>query len=201
MFPLSTTPAATEKVLRDACGPVLLIGPAYSGKSELARKALQHAPVTAVIGTAPMTEDKLMKERLAELRKMVSAECRHIEYVDSLAQALADAAGQGCGQILVDSVSHWIAGMVLSLGTKYDLDQIRDILLQELSALATQIGALSQRPDMRLMLVSSEMGACVVPREAASRLVRFVTGRFNLKLAQCCSSVYYVICGIPLPLK
>ena len=193
--------AAQAAQLQEVNGPVLFIGPAYSGKSELSRKALQPHRATAVIGTAPPTEEKLMNERLLALKAMHPADALLVENASSLTEALRDVIDRGFTQILLDSLSHFIAGKVLSLGAKYDLEQMRSILMMELDEFSKQVTILSAQRAVRLLMVSSEMGASVVPRESASRFVRYMAGMFHQKMAHCCPDVFLVSCGIPLWIK
>ena len=198
---LSASAFIDEALLQGRKGPLLFVGPAYSGKSEWSLKALRAQKATAVIGTAPSSNDPLMVERLSMLRSHHPAESLLVENVTSLASALHDIVANGYTQILVDSVSHWIPAMVLDLGNRYDLAQIHGILARELADFIAEIVAVSSNAELRLVIVSSEMGSSVVPREAASRFVRHMVGIYNQKLAQCCNDVFMLSCGIPLWIK
>src|SRR4051812_34056573 len=97
--------------------PLFILGPAYSGKSELAHEALAKAPPTTVLGTAGLTEMESRITQLKSLRPDHWAILESHELNDDLSEALRESE-----QVLIDSINQWLANFMLE-GWKYNLEQ------------------------------------------------------------------------------
>jgi len=180
--------------------PIFVIGAAHAGKSRFAHGLLCEDQETTVIGTADPGEPAFAP-RLNELKSMRPGHWAHYEVAPSEAHHLPRNLGKILAttpQVLVDSVSQWVAAMLVTDVGKYDITQMQQRLDTEFYTLLETVAR--PRPG-RLVLVSSETGAGTVPPAAVERLFRQSTGRINCQLAEACASVVFMSAGIPLLMK
>jgi adenosylcobinamide kinase/adenosylcobinamide-phosphate guanylyltransferase len=173
--------------------PVLIIGAAHSGKSELAIQALAPDQEAVVVGTG-VIEEVTFKQRLEDLRSLRPASWNLIETNRDIPAVLAQCLSQNPppAQILVDALNQWLAAAIVEQeGTPEEIT--RQIIELEKLVLATR--------HQRLILVTSEVGAAAAPARAAERLFRKSMGELNQRLARACASVVLVTAGIPQLLK
>ena len=177
--------------------PLLVIGAAYTGKSEMAHAACQAAARTAVIGTADLSEG-LLRARVDELKRLRPSHWEHIEGQEDLGAQVRSLSVSGCfDQILLDSVNQWVAQHMLLNLQKYSLEQ----LSLHLEYLTKDLVSAIAEASCRIVLVSSEVGAGISPPRPIARTFRQLVGRINCRLAAACPSVIQVTAGIPLTLK
>jgi adenosylcobinamide kinase/adenosylcobinamide-phosphate guanylyltransferase len=177
--------------------PVLVLGAAYTGKSELAHKTLDPDRKTLVVGTADMSEG-LIALRVEELRRKRPAHWVHHESPLDLAAHLRSHA-QEFEQILIDSINQWVANLVLTHAQKYSLEQLAPLCEREVFDFCA---AVEETKDLtRIVLVSSEVGAGITPPKPVARLFRQLVSRINCRLAEHASAVLLVSAGIPMLIK
>jgi adenosylcobinamide kinase/adenosylcobinamide-phosphate guanylyltransferase len=178
----------------------MLIGPAHSGKSELALRALAPHRKTGIIGMAsPLSPD--LTERIGYLQSLHPASASCFEEVGSLSALLAEMLASGYEQILVDSFNQWLSREIVSLSSRYDLEQIRSILDKEFALLMGVLKRLHDQPQVRLIMVTSEISAGIVPPGEPTRIFRQLNGILSQRLAQLAKAVLQVSCGIPFVIK
>ncbi|RYZ56384.1 MAG: bifunctional adenosylcobinamide kinase/adenosylcobinamide-phosphate guanylyltransferase [Proteobacteria bacterium] len=173
--------------------PLFILGAAYSGKSELAIKALKADSAATVIGTAGLAE---LEGRIDKLKSLRPASWKHVEgheLNEYLAQSLEESK-----QLLVDSINQWLANVLLESWNKYDLEQQEARLSLEIR---TFCETMQKHPDHRFVIVSSEIGAGVTPPQELSRFFRQLLGRLHQQIAAEAASVVQVVAGIPLLMK
>jgi adenosylcobinamide kinase/adenosylcobinamide-phosphate guanylyltransferase len=177
--------------------PVLVLGAAYTGKSELAHKTLDPERRTLVIGTADMSEG-LIALRVAELRRQRPAHWVHHDGSLDLGAHLRSEA-RDYEQILVDSINQWVANLILTHAQKYSMDQLLPLCEREVFDFCA---AVEEIKDLtRIVLVSSEVGAGITPPKPVARLFRQLVSRINCRLAEHASAVLLVSAGIPMLIK
>ncbi|MBC7658194.1 MAG: bifunctional adenosylcobinamide kinase/adenosylcobinamide-phosphate guanylyltransferase [Chitinophagaceae bacterium] len=179
--------------LSELPSPVFILGPAYSGKSDIAPEALDRTCATTVLGMAGLSE---LEDRIKALKAQRPSHWQHNES-SSLNEGLV-AAFEASEQVLVDSVNQWLANFLLEGWSKYDLKQQDARIDLELRKFILQ---LEQHPHKRIVIVSSEIGAGVSPPQELSRFFRQALGRTHVALAQKAGSVVHIIAGIPSLLK
>lgn len=177
--------------------PVLVLGAAYTGKSELAHKTLDPARKTLVIGTADLSEG-LMALRVEELRKQRPEHWVHHDAPLDLAAHLRLHA-KDYEQVLVDSINQWVANLVLTHAQKYSLEQLQPLCEREVFDFCAAVE--ETRRLTRIVLVSSEVGAGITPPKPVARLFRQLVSRINCRLAEHASAVLLVSAGIPMLIK
>jgi adenosylcobinamide kinase/adenosylcobinamide-phosphate guanylyltransferase len=181
--------------LDSIAAPILIIGAAYTGKSQLAHRCLQAAGRTAVIGTADLSEG-LLAARVEELRRERPAHWEHFEGSMELGRQLR-ALSPHYEQILLDSINQWVANLMLQQLHKYSLEQLTQMIELEAKELVDAVSA----SHARLVLVSSEVGAGITPPKPIARAFRQLVSRINCRVAAASATVLQVSVGIPLMIK
>jgi adenosylcobinamide kinase/adenosylcobinamide-phosphate guanylyltransferase len=177
--------------------PVLVLGAAYSGKSELAHRAMDADRKTLVIGTADISEG-LIAMRVEQLRQKRPAHWVHHDGKLDLATSLRSQA-HDYEQILVDSINQWVANLLLTQAQKYSLEQLTTLCEREILAFCAAVE--ESKHLTRIVLVSSEVGAGITPPKPVARLFRQLVSRINCRLAEHAAAVLLVSAGIPLLIK
>jgi adenosylcobinamide kinase/adenosylcobinamide-phosphate guanylyltransferase len=197
---MSALPFGQDFNWRDLKTPLLLIGPAYAGKSDMACEVLPTEPQTLVIGTAPRDEaDTGFSKRLDQLQSRRPGHWDLLESPDNLADELGQLAAD-YDQILLDSLNQWTATRLLALVSRYDLAQAEGAILQEADSLNTQLRQL-QAAGKNVIIISNEAGAGVsIPYPVASAYRR-ISSRVNYRCSQMCPSVIWVVAGVPVLIK
>ena len=185
------------EILRQLPGPVVIVGAAHSGKSELSHTALSPDLRTAVIGTGPIAEPELAA-RIAHLKAQRPPQWQVYEGAESLIAEVRRAVSAGHAQVLIDSLSQWIGAAIVGSTKRYSLEQVRTLVEHEIDELITYI---QSAPPARIVIVTSEAGAGVTPAAVAPRLFRELLGKCNSRVAAACPTVVLVSCGLPLVLK
>jgi adenosylcobinamide kinase/adenosylcobinamide-phosphate guanylyltransferase len=177
--------------------PVLVLGAAYTGKSELAHKTLDPSRKTLVIGTADISEG-LIALRVEELRRQRPEHWVHHDGPLDLAAHLRLHAHE-YEQVLVDSINQWVANLVLTHAQKYSLEQLQPLCEREVFNFCAAVE--ETKHLTRIVLVSSEVGAGITPPKPVARLFRQLVSRINCRLAEHASAVLLVSAGIPMLIK
>jgi adenosylcobinamide kinase/adenosylcobinamide-phosphate guanylyltransferase len=60
---------------------------------------------------------------------------------------------------------------------------------------------LLQLDDVRVILVSNEVGLGIVPDNPLARSFRDLAGSTHQRLAEICSEVHFIVAGLPMTLK
>jgi adenosylcobinamide kinase/adenosylcobinamide-phosphate guanylyltransferase len=188
--PLTTTTA-----------PAVVLGAAYSGKSELAMRLLAPDRAAIALGTAPANEPAFAA-RIAALKAGRPAAWDSRDAGHDLAAAVEEAARQA-PQVLIDSVSQWLAGLLVG-GEAAPADGAPSFtatkaeVVHRLEELLRVLGAF---PAVRFAVVSAEVGGGPAPPRPVERLYRELVGQANMRLAQWAKTVLVVHAGVPLMLK
>jgi len=191
----------------------LLVGGARSGKSTLAVRwaGERRLPVCCIV--TAVAADAEMQSRIEAHRRARPPDWRLIEEPVHLERALREASREGA-VVLIDCVTLWISNCLWpnvadpsgararhlpdEVGEAGDAGGPDEAGWQReravfLDALATS--------SAEVLLVSNEVGAGIVPENAAARRFRDEQGWLNQRLAELCDSVYWIAAGLPLRLK
>jgi adenosyl cobinamide kinase/adenosyl cobinamide phosphate guanylyltransferase len=138
-----------------------------------------------------------MARRLRQLEALRPSSWDAVTVTRDLAAALDGAAGR-FEQILVDSMSQWLAGLLVG-----DADETSaEIIEAEVKKQVDEVlSIIERRPGLRLVFVSAEAGAAPTPQRPIERLYRRMVGEVNQRLARAARAVVAVHAGIPLLLK
>lgn len=168
----------------------LITGGARSGKSAHALVLAEAGPGARrfFIATAEPLDDE-MRERIAHHRAQRAAEFTTVEEPVALAAALTALDGRA-DVVVVDCLTLWISNLMLAgCGD--------EAVMAEARALA---GALANA-HFQSIVVSGEVGAGIVPENAAARRFRDLLGWTNQAVAQVAGSVVLMVAGCALRVK
>jgi adenosylcobinamide kinase / adenosylcobinamide-phosphate guanylyltransferase len=94
--------------------------------------------------------------------------------------------------VLLDCLSLLVSNLLLA--NEHDPEPVVE------SEVAAIIAAVHTR-DLRLIVVSNEVGMGIVPAYALGRVYRDLLGRANQRIAAAAAEVYLVVCGIAVELR
>lgn len=169
---------------------MLITGGARSGKSAHAIALAQRAAGARrfLVATAEPLDDE-MRERIAHHRARRSADFTTIEEPRALAAALAALAGRA-DVVVVDCLTLWVSNL-MSAGLN------DEAIVAEAGAFARALGA----APFASIVVSGEVGAGIVPDNAAARRFRDLLGWTNQAVAHVAGRVVLMVAGYPLRVK
>lgn len=171
----------------------LVLGGARSGKSSYAEKLLGKAPVIYLATGRRRADDPEWEARIAEHIARRPPGWRTIETTD-LPGTLRTA---NQAPVLVDDIATWLSG---------ELDDTRAWAdhpagMRACRARCAELVSAVADCQTRLVLVSAEVGLCVVPQTRAGRVFRDELGTLNAQLAAVCEEVLLVVAGLAVKLR
>ena len=191
----------------------LVIGGARSGKSRHAEDLARLADRPKTYIATAQAWDAEMRARIDSHRDDRGPDWHTIEAPMDLPAALAAAPP---GVILIDCATLWLTNVILA--QEGEGAQASDAVAPMAAAhsdtvpnttpkngtLATQtaalLRALAHSPNP-VIIVTNELGLCIVPENALARRFRDAQGRLNQALAAQADLVVLVVAGLPLTLK
>jgi len=177
-----------SQTLKNLNSPVLLLGPSHSGKSAATTYFLDSGAPTHLFATAQIGKS-ITEERLAELQKLRP----HWKITQVLRDLSAEISQATVAKtpVVIDSINQWVAAEIVLLGdiTLVDLPRSFKVMVAELCYLI-------QAASCRVIIVSSEVGACPASPNPTERLFRHAIGYTNQKLASAAQSVVTCNAGI-----
>lgn len=188
----------TTKLLSKLPSPVLITGPAFSGKSSLAQQIMGPRDPVNVIGTSTI-DSQLIKNRIDTLKSQRPGGWQTIDHPTDLAAVISSYAQLG-HDILLDSFSLWLAHRVFQHAARLPQEEVQVAALVN-TDIEEVLKVFKKPSDARIVIVTAEVGAGPSPERAAERLFRMLLGTANCRLATLCKSVVEVRCGIPIVLK
>ena len=170
----------------------LIIGGARSGKTRFAQSLCAAAARVAYVATA-LADDEEMRARIERHRQDRPSHWNTLEEPLELGSAVARM--MSCSDvILVDCLTVWLANLLWHHRgkTPSELEAFADIEIKALIRLAA---------SGKLILVSNEVGAGIVPDNAVSRSFRDLHGFVNQRAAAAADRVFLTVAGIPVCIK
>jgi adenosylcobinamide kinase/adenosylcobinamide-phosphate guanylyltransferase len=183
----------------------LVLGGARSGKSTWAEQ-LANASGRPVLFVATATAgDAEMAERITRHRAQRPSDWRTLEEPVHLLHAIRASAQPG-DVVLVDCLTLWVSNLLgEAIGAEADPDVLPLETWQAFeTALVTEaesLVAFARDYDLRLILVSNEVGLGIVPATPLGRHYRDLLGRVNQAVASTADSVVLMIAGLPVDLR
>ncbi|TDD60772.1 bifunctional adenosylcobinamide kinase/adenosylcobinamide-phosphate guanylyltransferase [Kribbella antibiotica] len=169
----------------------LILGGARSGKSLAAERLLSAVPDVLYVATGG--DDSGSSEWAARVAKHQSrrpASWGLVETIDLV--PLLSAAGP---PLLIDCLTLWLSRTMDSLDIWSDLDRF-GLVEDRIAALTTAWSTTGRR----VVAVSNDIGAGVVPADPGTRLFRDLMGRLNTGISLASDQALYTIAGRTLPL-
>ena len=163
----------------------MVVGGAASGKSRFAENLCISSGLPRFYVATAQAFDQEMRDKVAQHRVQRGTGWTTIEEPFALTQVLRE---RRAGEIvLVDCLTLWLTNVMLD---ERDVGAETAALLEAIAACPA-----------RLVIVSNEVGAGIVPENALVRRFRGAQGRLNQQVAAACDTVVTVIAGLPLALK
>lgn len=174
----------------------LVLGGARSGKSEFAEDIYKGIEDVTYIATAKAI-DKEFENRIALHKARRNAKWTTIEAYKDF-----DSIEMKTKYYFLDDVTNMLTNILFDhIGARdiadEDVHTIEKLVIDEFAVLFKNI----KEMDADLIIVSSELGAGLVPEAKLSRLFRDMHGRVNQYIAKNADEVYYVIASIGVKIK
>ena len=163
----------------------VIVGATASGKSAFAEKLVVDSGLHRIYLATAQAHDDEMRAKICEHQTSRGPNWQTIEAPLDLSEPLASATGNDI--VLLDCATLWLTNHLLA---DNDLAQAQTELLNALSACKA-----------RVVVVSNEVGAGIVPDNALARQFRQAQGQLNQALAAKADLVACVIAGLPMVLK
>ena len=167
---------------------VLVTGGARSGKSRFSEELAGSFERVAYIATAQALDPE-MAERIREHRQRRKADWVTVEEPLEVVACLREQAGKR-DVLLLDCVTLWLSNLLA-----------QNLTGEEITGQVKSLAGFLQEPGCRVICVTNEVGAGIVPENAVAREFRDLAGTTNQRLAAACHSVYWMAAGLPLRLK
>lgn len=187
---------------KDAGRKVLVLGGCRSGKSrqalEIARsKSLRNEKLKFIATCQPLDEE--MQVRVAKHRLERGPEWETIEEPLDLPGALRREDGPET-LLLVDCLTLWVNNLLLQALDEQSSSKGRGVE-QNVLACFQDLESCIVQAQGRLIFVSNEVGAGIVPEHPLSRQFRDLVGLLNQQVARAVSQVIWMVAGLPVEVK
>ncbi len=174
----------------------LVLGGARSGKSEFAEDTYKGIDDVTYIATAKAI-DKEFEERIALHKARRNTKWTTIEAYKDFASI-----DMKTKYYFLDDVTNMLTNILFDhLGARdiddEDVSLVEKLVIDEVATLLTRV----KEMDADIVIVSSELGAGLVPEAKLSRLFRDMHGKVNQYIAKNSDEVYYVIASIGVKIK
>lgn len=174
----------------------LVLGGARSGKSEFAEDIYKDIDDVTYIATAKAI-DKEFEDRIAMHKERRNTKWNTIEAYKDIASI-----EMKTKYYFLDDVTNMLTNILFDhIGdrdiTDEDASLVEKLVIDEVATLFTRV----KEMDADIVIVSSELGAGLVPEAKLSRLFRDMHGKVNQYIAKNADEVYYVIASIGVKIK
>ena len=166
---------------------IFITGGARSGKSDFAIKiAKKFNRRVAFIATC-IPEDKEMLERIKIHKSNRPLDWETIEEPKNLIPVLRKLKNK---TVIIDCITLLVSNLLLSgISDEEILKDIKEII------------KVLKRSNLKVIFVSNEVGAGIVPANKIARRFRDLAGRVNQIIAQNSDECYLLVAGIPVKIK
>ena len=172
---------------------ILIIGGARSGKSRFAQELAGKLGGNVLFIATGEPRDEEMQARINEHKKARPEGWRTLEIPINVAQQLEPHIGNA-DVVIIDCLTLLVSNR---LGEELDYPKAEKQVLSEIHELITSVKKL----DAIFIIVSNEVGMCLVPETKLGRIYRDVLGKANQMIAQHANEVYFMVAGLPVEIK
>lgn len=183
---------------------ILVTGGARSGKSSFGESLLDGIDDVLYIATS-IPFDGEMNERVKIHRESRNDKWDTLEeYKDFHGKITGNYKG-----IIVDCITIMVSNFLLEGIESFEEEDVRKIdfrekekeILKGIDSMVEVFNRYSEENDTKIILVTNEVGAGLVPEYKIGREFRDIAGKVNQYLAKKAQEVYLVVSGIPLKIK
>ncbi len=170
----------------------LVIGGIQSGKSAFAEECAKESQKNVVYLATAIIKHEEMHYRVAKHRMRRPKNWKTIEEPVQIASALNEHSSKKCF-VIVDCLTQWIKNSLFDEEGHITESRFSEEMQSLLNIL----------PSLRcdLIMVSNEVGQCMLPPDLASRRMIEAMGTLHLNLAKTCHRVILITAGLPQVLK
>ena len=179
---------------------ILILGGARSGKSHYALELALKSPQPVLFVATAEAGDEEMRQRIEEHRKARPAAWGTLEVTTNVGGQIRKKVTK-VQTIIVDCITLLVNNILLKHSDPNG--ELIDSALIEKEVMA-EIGELvdcMKQVNAGFIIVSNEVGLGLVPANRMGRLYRDLLGKANQTLAQQVDEVYYMVAGLPVPIK
>ncbi len=190
----------TVKTVLDVKNLTLITGGARSGKSAFA-EALANSHSGKVLYIATMeeiVEDSEALERINRHRERRPQSWSTVEVPFDVDQAVARIP-EDTDVCLIDCLSLYVSNMLLALDEKSTTAKELEDPIQE--AASKLLSSMRNRPEIRFIVVTNEVGWGIVPEHKLARSYRDLLGFTNQQFAHAAGEVWLSCVGLQVKLK
>jgi adenosylcobinamide kinase / adenosylcobinamide-phosphate guanylyltransferase len=175
---------------------ILLTGGARSGKSKMAQELAIKAGGPALCVATAAAEDDEMRRRIEAHRKARPKDWKTLEVRTHIGSQIIRNIG-GAKTVIIDCITLLISNIFQQYNENTDPEVVAKAAAGEIDELIDCIK--KSRADF--IIVTNEVGLGIVPGDRVSRLYRDLLGKANQTLAASVDEVYFMVAGIPIPVK
>lgn len=177
----------------------LVTGGARSGKSIFAEQLASASNLEVIYIATSEIKDEEMALRVKRHREQRPACWDTIEEPLHPEKKIGRLSGSG-KIILLDCLTLWVSNLLLHPDLPHRDAKFVEKETYILEKTRNLIEIFSVK-KYNAILVTNEVGCSIVPGDVLSRSYRDIMGRVNQLCAQCASSVYLTVAGVPVELK
>lgn len=186
---------------------ILITGGARSGKSVFAEQLLQKENSVLYIATS-IVFDKEMEERVKLHKERRKKEWDTLEAYRNVGEKILDL-NKGYKGIMLDCVTIMISNLLMEAAPNFTDEEYNNLnyreeekkILCEMKRLVEAVKQMESKYNTKVVFVTNEVGAGIVPENKLSREFRDIAGKVNQYLAKEAENVYLVVSGIPVKIK
>lgn len=181
---------------------ILVTGGARSGKSNFAEQlCINRNNNTAYIATS-IPFDEEMKDRVKKHQESRPQDWKTYEIYKDIYSIVKDL-DKNHNTIILDCITLLINNLMFTYGIDIDncnQDEINTLefyIKDQMNKLLNEV----RHTSLYFVIVTNELGMCVVPGNKLSRVYSDIVGRINQQISKESNEVYFVVSGIPMKIK
>ncbi|MEW6621002.1 MAG: bifunctional adenosylcobinamide kinase/adenosylcobinamide-phosphate guanylyltransferase [bacterium] len=167
---------------------MLVLGGIRSGKSQFACQLADRLSKKVVVIATGIPSDEEMKARIQEHQQLRPKHWQTIEEPKEIVPTLEKTTAE---VILIDCLNMLISNLLLD-------ELSEDKILKKVSSL---VEAIDKKKDGWVIIVSNEVGSCLVPTNKLARQFTDLLGKANQIIARYAQDVYLLVAGIAMKIK
>lgn len=167
---------------------VFITGGARSGKSAFAVARAKKSKGGVIFLATGKPADSEMRARVRKHKRSRPRAWRTVEEDINIAAVISKLEKEQV--VIIDCLTLWLSNLLLSgRGEEEILKKVKEFI------------AALKNTASSVIIVSNEVGGGVVPENKLARAFRDIVGIAHQRIVKVSDEAYFVVCGIPLPLK
>lgn len=181
---------------------ITVTGGARSGKSSFGENLLKKSNGRKGYIATATPFDSGMKDRIKKHQASRPKEWQTFELPYEISSHIYEIA-QSCDIVILDCITVFSSNILFEKELDWEKISYKKISILENKIIQEiqQIIKNARQYNLKLVIITNEVGSGIVPGNRLSRVYRDIAGRVNQKLSELSDEVYVTISGIPLKLK